>query len=410
MSTQVMPSAQGMPTELEAVHPIAMGEFTLFAADFEATVDSLAAGTLGQLGQALLDRPAADAAFSEDDLSQFLHASIAAELQSFRRGVLPECCPEVDALCVQRVARVGELKFLLSTYRVSQIALWRGWFESIERSEAGTELRKELLRYGSEFFLFYSALLADYVTDLYQRELEQTAQDSGRRRFHAVKGLLNQDRSAPPLDDFDLERHHVGVLAWGDTAAAAVRQLAARLERPVLLTGPLDCARWAWISGSRPFEPSDERLLAGFVPPPGSTLAFGEQAYGERGFRATHRQAQRARWASRSSEQQLVLYSDVAVAILASENPAEARGFVARELRGISDDSSESRRIRETLTAYFASDHNAASAAARLGVHQQTIANRLRAVEERLGRPVGARRLELELALRLRGCLRDGGS
>jgi len=49
----------------------------------------------------------------------------------------------------------------------------------------------------------------------------------------------------------------------------------------------------------------------------------------------------------------------------------------------------------------------AASAAATLGVHQQTVANRLRAAEERLGHSVGSRRVELEIALRLRAAL-DG--
>ena len=97
-----------------------------------------------------------------------------------------------------------------------------------------------------------------------------------------------------------------------------------------------------------------------------------------------------------------VRYADFAATSLACENSEEAQLFVARELRGIEDDSAASQRIRDTLLAYFESEHNAASAAARLGVHQQTIANRLRAVEERLGRSVGARRLELELALRLR--------
>ena len=43
-----------------------------------------------------------------------------------------------------------------------------------------------------------------------------------------------------------------------------------------------------------------------------------------------------------------------------------------------------------------------AAAAAALGVHEQTVAARLRAVEERTGRSVAARRAELETALRLR--------
>ena len=90
------------------------------------------------------------------------------------------------------------------------------------------------------------------------------------------------------------------------------------------------------------------------------------------------------------------------VEALISENQEEACNFVARELGELNEETTSSRRIRETLAAYFASEHNAASAAAKLGIHQQTVANRLRAAEERLGHQIGTRRLELELALRLR--------
>jgi hypothetical protein len=55
----------------------------------------------------------------------------------------------------------------------------------------------------------------------------------------------------------------------------------------------------------------------------------------------------------------------------------------------------------QTLRAYFASAQNASAAAAMLGVHEHTVGYRLRTIEERLGRPVIARRAELETALRL---------
>jgi DNA-binding PucR family transcriptional regulator len=59
-----------------------------------------------------------------------------------------------------------------------------------------------------------------------------------------------------------------------------------------------------------------------------------------------------------------------------------------------------------TLEAYFAAAGNAVSAAAALGVHDRTVANRLRAVEDLLGPgAVTARRAELETALRLQRLL-----
>jgi DNA-binding PucR family transcriptional regulator len=57
--------------------------------------------------------------------------------------------------------------------------------------------------------------------------------------------------------------------------------------------------------------------------------------------------------------------------------------------------------LRETLRAYFSAEQNASSAAAALGVHQQTITNRLHAIEAQLGYPPSLRRAELEAALRI---------
>ena len=187
--------------------------------------------------------------------------------------------------------------------------------------------------------------------------------------------------------------------------ADATRELAAALERRLLLVSPLAQSWWGWISSSRPFESTDERIITRYSPPSEAGIALGLPGFGEPGFRATHRQAQRARWFAPPDPSTLIRYADVAVESLASENREEARTFVERELGAINDDSAASTRIRDTLSAYFAAEHNAASAAATLGVHQQTVANRLHAAEDRLGHPIGSRRVELEVALRLRAAL-----
>jgi len=47
----------------------------------------------------------------------------------------------------------------------------------------------------------------------------------------------------------------------------------------------------------------------------------------------------------------------------------------------------------------------AASTGARLGVHDRTVGYRLATIEERLGRPLAARRDEIGVALRLQAAL-----
>jgi hypothetical protein len=378
-----------------------MSDFERLARELEAHPDPLVASTLERLRQRV---PA-----SPDEIRDFVHASVRAQLHAFRRADLPESCPEVDATSAKAAARVGGLKVLLTAYQACQVSLGEAWLDLVESSVAEPGERRELLKRGSDFFFRYAGLLSDYVADIYQDELERAVMSGDQRRFHAIKGLLDGDPLALSLLDFDLNRHHLGLIAWGEDAAAAARQLAEALERPLLSVGPLERTQscWAWISGAHPLNSAEERSLKGFEPATGR-VALGLEAFGEAGFRATHRQALRVRRFAVESSPPLLRYEDVAVEALASENEDDARAFVAHELRGIGDDSAVSRRIRETLAAYFAVEHNAASAAATLGIHQQTVANRIRTAEERLGHTIGARRVELELALRLRRSLGSG--
>jgi hypothetical protein len=397
-------SRPGARMVIRQVPPEAREGFRQLASQLEHGLDALTVATRERLREAL---PAwmTDTVFAEEEIAGFIRSSLGAQLSGFRRGVLPERPTEIDTVGARAVAEVGELKLLLSGYRIAQMSLWDAWLDLVEREIENARERQLLLRHGSEYFFRYAGLLSDYVTDIYQRELEQTVRSGDQRRFEAIRTLLEGKSLVGAQLDIDLEQHHLGVIAWGEGAEGAMRELATALGRPLLTIGRLNKNWWGWISGQRPLDPSQERELGRFRPAGLARLALGLEGFGEAGFRATSRQALRAHWVGRSSERQVVHYGDVAVEALASENLHDARAFVAHELRGIEDESTASQRIRETIVAYFAADHNAASAAAALGVHHQTVANRLRAAEERLGHPVSSRRVELETALRLRACL-----
>jgi hypothetical protein len=375
-------------------------DFEQLVAELEQRLDSLVSEVLRRL---LEKAPSGE--LHSSAWERLVDASLRTELRCFRLDSLPASVKLVDAAEVSEIAELTGLELLLSAHRLCQATLWENWFSLVEETGGlNPAARRQLLARGSDFFFRYGDLLGDAVAEAYRQALESSSQDSKRRRLRAIRLVLTGQAADPAANDlnFDLDQHHLGAIAWGEEAARSIRDLASLLERPSLLTGPLDGVVWSWISGSRPFGPGDERVLAHFRPPQGAAIAIGQPDYGEEGFRATHHQAQRARWASRFSEQPIIRYADVALVALAAENREEARRFVARELDGIDDDSAKSREIRETLIAYFDAEHNAASAAARLGIHQQTVANRIRAVEERIGRPVGTRRVELEVALRLR--------
>jgi hypothetical protein len=383
-------------------------DFDRLALELEPQLDSLATSVLG----ALREKGAAAALRINGGwqrVGELTRASLRAQLCSFARGTLPRRCPEADLAAVEALSGFTDLGFFLNGYRLGQMILWKAWFSLVEDStDLGDVRRRELLAHGSDFFFRYADLLSDYVAEAYQGELERLRGNGEQRRLRAIRELLEGDSLAAPSIDYDLDRHHLGLIAWGEDPAGAARQLAAALGRPLMVVlsplEPAECA-WAWISGSRALQAAEERALKAFRPASGR-IGVGLEGFGEAGFCSTHRQALRTRRFARDPGPALLRYEDVVVEALAIENENDARAFVAHELRGIEDDSPGSRRIRETLSAYFASEYNAASAGAVLGVHQQTVANRLRAAERRMGHEsIGVRRVELEMALRLRACL-----
>ena len=56
---------------------------------------------------------------------------------------------------------------------------------------------------------------------------------------------------------------------------------------------------------------------------------------------------------------------------------------------------------RDTLRAYFAAERNVSSTAAALGVDRRTVRNRIRAIEDLVGRPLNLIAADLEIALRV---------
>ncbi len=97
--------------------------------------------------------------------------------------------------------------------------------------------------------------------------------------------------------------------------------------------------------------------------------------------------------------------NDVALECVMLADERAARAFVAAELAPL-DRGRDGGKLRETLTAYFASGFNASAAAATLQVNDRTIAYRLNSVEEQLGRSVRGRQTELQAAIRLERVLR----
>ena len=178
----------------------------------------------------------------------------------------------------------------------------------------------------------------------------------------------------------------------------------------LLTVAGTDATAWGWLGATAIGHPDLSRLR-GFAPPMGVRLAVGEPGHGVEGFRLTHRQAVERIPNHAYASEPVTWHADIALLALTLQDPAAAREFVRQELGSLADDDERSELLRDTLTAYFATGHNAASAAAALGVHDRTVLYRLRTIEERLGRSILVRREELGVAPRLAPVVlrNDGG-
>ncbi len=341
-----------------------------------------------------------------DIYREIARSSIREELTTFRDGGRPpDAAPDVDLEFARAAARLGAPATVLGdAYRRGHECHWEGWFRIIEERETDPEARRALLQQGSDFFFAYATRLSRLTLEEYTRERDLLLRDREHRRMALVGDLLaGRDVPADELG-YDLSLTHVACVAWGEAAGEAVRAVAERLERQLLLVAIRDNTFWAWLGGS-PLDGGARRTLARLQPTGGARMAFGEPELGPDGFRVSHQQSLRAEHSGRRSGAPVTRYADIALEALAATDEGAARAFVARELSGLDGDEPRSVRLRETLRAYFAAGQNAAATAAALEVHEQTVAQRLRAVEERTGRAVASRRAELETALRLRDYL-----
>ena len=329
-------------------------------------------------------------------------ASILAELECLRDGARPPAeLPEADLEFARGAARIGARPTDLGqAYRRGHACHWEAWFDLVEAEPLDPEHRRALLARGSDFFFDYATQLSRMTLDEYTRERDHMLSDREQRRVHLVHELLAGNDVDPAALGYDPAGSNLAFVAWGEAASEAARAAGAALARPVLVVGVLEDETWGWLGGSA--APDTVQRLARADLPDGAALAFGDDAAGTEGFVLSHEQARRAERAGRRSGRPVTHYADVALESLAAVDEDAAAAFVKRELAGIDGGDVRSARLRETLRAWFAAGHNAAAAAAALGVHEQTVAQRLRTVEERTGRPVAARRAELETALRLR--------
>jgi hypothetical protein len=238
------------------------------------------------------------------------------------------------------------------------------------------------------------------ISEEYARARESRLRSPQQRQAARVSRLLAGESPEAVGLDYRFEGWHLGAIAVGREVASALGHCARSLSRHVLRVSPEDGVEWLWLRAE------DRHVLDPFEacvrgdPPTTGRIAIGEPAKGMAGWRLTHRQAAAAMSIARLDRQPLVRYCDVALLATALQDDLLAASLSQVYLEPLCT-REEGAVLLDTLRAYFRAEQNASSAAPLLAVSRQTVANRIRSVEELIGRPLPACSMELQLALRL---------
>jgi PucR C-terminal helix-turn-helix domain len=240
------------------------------------------------------------------------------------------------------------------------------------------------------------------VSEEYAREERMRSAPGDRHLSRRVERLLAGELVDVDRIPYDFDGFHLGLALSGEGADEAVRALAREIDCNVLSVPRGDGVVWAWLGSRRMVEGEElERAIAGVPPVLKISASAGVPAEGLSGWRFTHRQARASLAIALRGGKALVQYADVAVLTSICQDELAADSLRILYLEPLETARDGGAGLRATLRAYFASDHNVSSTAAALGVNRRTVASRLRAAEERLGKPVSACAMELDAALRL---------
>ncbi|WP_454787871.1 PucR family transcriptional regulator [Mycolicibacterium lutetiense] len=266
----------------------------------------------------------------------------------------------------------------------------------------------DLERFGFQYIDRISGLVAaEYVAELDRRQNQARAE-----RDDVVRALLAGERvdvaRAERVLSHRLTGRQIGFVCWVDDRGVDLEGFARQIGRYlgaghslVVADGPL--AVWGWVSIT-----GDERnSLTGMATELSAErenvhIAVGSPHSGTAGFRTSHLEALRTRRVielSGRAAPSITEFSDVALVEAISRDLDAARAFVAAQLGDLARDDAKERDERATLLAVLDAQGSLTTAARTLGIHKNTVLQRVRRAEERRGRPATINVAELHAAL-----------
>ncbi len=234
------------------------------------------------------------------------------------------------------------------------------------------------------------------------REAGSRPRSAAERRRECVKRLLAGELVDHSELGYDLDAHHLAVMAKGEGVEELMSALASALDRRLLAVRREEEPILAgWLGGHRSLAAEEALAALAEIAPDGVFVTVGEPGEGLSGWRFSHLQAKAALPIAERGGRPVLRYADVALLASISRDDLVATSLRQLYLEPLERARDGGQAARETLRAYFEAERNVSSTAAALGVDRRTVRNRIRVIEGLLGRPLRGSLADLEIALRL---------
>ncbi|HEY1917804.1 MAG TPA: helix-turn-helix domain-containing protein [Streptosporangiaceae bacterium] len=354
-------------------------------------------------------------------LASSVDSNVDACLQIMQHEIDPAtaAAPVAAVEYARRLAQRGTpLTALLRAYRVGA-ARFSDWLlrelaEQVCDAKMITATTLDMSRVLSE----YIDQTSEEMVAAYTQENENWLKNRSAARTARIRDLLSGGRVDVSATEatlgYRLRQYHVGVVCWVGDASGTADEIG-RLEHAIgHLAAQVACgadpmfvprdesSAWAWLPlGIR--DTFDSVTASTACAERDVRFAFGDVAKGTIGFRLTHQQAvaaQAVALAAGSSPPQVVTFSEVAPVAMMLGSTELLRAWVSTTLGDLAADDEQHARLRGTLALFLQVGRSYKTTAEQLMLHKNTVQYRIRKAEESLGRPVGERQHDIELALR----------
>ncbi|MET8425261.1 helix-turn-helix domain-containing protein [Nocardia sp. NPDC004860] len=357
---------------------------------------------------------------------ELLGASVEANVDTLLHGVrhdIPVDCIQAPGAAVEYARRLAQqgipVNALVRAYRLGQRRMTEIVFAELHAMDIPAADRVTAIERITTILFEYIDRITEQVVSIYDDERERWLESRNSLRALRVRELLTSRKTvdADAVSTalrYPLRWHHVALVLWySDSEDDEIRRLQQfvrelgqelAVEANPLFVATDPASAWAWLPYRA--DPGDPvaRIRARVAAEPGPPgIAIGPAQPGLDGFRASHRQAERAHGVAvaRGLPNPLLAASEpgLAAAALLGGDLGETREWVGEVLGNLACDTDNDERLRETLRVFLRSGSSFKAAAGELDLHFNSVKYRVGRAIERRGRPITGDRLDVELAL-----------